>query len=66
MDSDFRFRPITNFGPISAKNWSKWAQNFLKFFIYNCLFFRDESNGVKIKALSLLVKILVLAAFFAP
>ena len=35
----------------------------LTFFITNCLFLRDESNCVHIKALSLLVKIFVLALF---
>ena len=38
----------------------------LTFFILNCLFLRDESNGVQIKALSLLVKILVFGPIFAP
>ena len=35
-------------------------------FILNCLFSRAESNGVQIKALSLLVKILVFGPIFAP
>ena len=38
----------------------------LTFFILNCLCLRDESNGVQIKALPLLVKILVFGTFFAP
>ena len=38
----------------------------LTFFILNCLFSRDESNGVQIKAVSLLVKILVFGPIFAP
>ena len=38
----------------------------LTFFVLNCLFLRDESNGVQIKALSLLVKILVFGPIFAP
>ena len=38
----------------------------LTFFIFNCLFSRDESNGVQIKALSLLVNILVFGPIFAP
>ena len=38
----------------------------LTFFILNCLFLRDESNGVQIKALSLLVNILVFGPIFAP
>ena len=35
-------------------------------FILNCLFSRAESNGVQIKALFLLVKILVFGPIFAP
>ena len=35
-------------------------------FILNCLFSRAESNGVQIKALSLLVKILVFGPIFSP
>ena len=35
-------------------------------FILNCLFLRAKSNGVQIKALSLLVKILVFGPIFAP
>ena len=38
----------------------------LTFFVLNCLFLRNESNGVQIKALSLLVKILVFGPIFAP
>ena len=38
----------------------------LTFFILNCLFLRDESNGVQIKALSFLVNILVFGPIFAP
>ena len=38
----------------------------LTFFILNCLFLRNESNGVQIKALSLFVKILVFGPIFAP
>ena len=38
----------------------------LTFFILNCLFLRDESNGVQIKALSLLVNILMFGPIFAP
>ena len=38
----------------------------LTFFILNCLFLRDESNSVQIKALSLLVEILVFGPIFAP
>ena len=38
----------------------------LTFFILNCLFLRDESNGVQIKALSFLVRILVFGSIFAP
>ena len=37
----------------------------LTFFILNCLFLGDESNGVQIKAISLLVKILVFGPIFA-
>ena len=37
----------------------------LTFYILNC-FFLDESNGVKIKALSLFVTILVFGPIFAP
>ena len=39
---------------------------FLTFFILNRLFLRDKSNGVQIKDLSLLVKILVFGPIFAP
>ena len=38
----------------------------LTFFIINCFFLRDESNGVQIKALSLLVKILVFGPIVSP
>ena len=38
----------------------------LTFLILNCLFFRDESNSVKLKALSLLVIIFVFGPIFAP
>ena len=38
----------------------------LTFFILNCLFLGDESIGVQIKAISLLVKILVFGPIFAP
>ena len=38
----------------------------LTFLIINCLFLRDESNGVQIKAIYLLVKILVFGPIFAP
>ena len=38
----------------------------LTFFILNCLFLRDESNSVQIKALSFLVMILVFGPIFAP
>ena len=38
----------------------------LNWFIWNCFFSRDESNGVQIKALSLLVNILVFGPIFAP
>ena len=38
----------------------------LTFFISNCLFLRDKSNGVQFKALPLLVKILVFGTLFAP
>ena len=38
----------------------------LTFFIWNCLFSRDESNGVQIKAPSLLVNFLVFGPIFAP
>ena len=38
----------------------------LTFFILNCLFLRDESNGVQIKAVSLLVNIFVFGPIFAP
>ena len=38
----------------------------LTFFIINCLFLRDESNGVQIKARYLFVKILVFGPIFAP
>ena len=38
----------------------------LTFFVLNCLFLRDKSNGVQIKAISLLVKILVFGPIFAP
>ena len=49
-------------------NWhnSIIFHHILTFFILNCLFLRDESNGVQIKALSLLVKILVFGPIFAP
>ena len=38
----------------------------LTFVILNCLFLGYESNGVQIKALSFLVKILVFGPIFAP
>ena len=38
----------------------------LTFFIINCLFLRDELNGVQINAISRLVKILVFGPSFAP
>ena len=38
----------------------------LTFFISNCLFLRDGSNGVQIKAIALLVKILVFGPIFGP
>ena len=49
-------------------NWhnSIIFHHILTFFILNCLFLQDGSNGVQIKALSFLVKILVFGPVFAP
>ena len=52
---------IANFRPTATffRDLSICITHFLSFFIrsflFNCLFFRDESNGDKIKAISFLV-----------
>ena len=52
-------RPKIGQIPLLSLDFNRHNSIILTFFILNCLFLRDESNGVQIKALSLLVKILV-------
>ena len=63
-------RPKTGQTPLLSLdiNWhnSIIFHPILTFFILNCLFLWDESNGVQIKALSLLVNILMFGHIFAP
>ena len=68
MDSDFGFRPQTFLSPSRPKIWQNSIIFYpiFTFLILNFLFLRDKSNGVQIKALSLLVKILVFGPIFAP
>ena len=59
-------RPDTTFEPDFNGHNSIIFHPILTFFILNCLFLRDESNCVQIKAIYLLVKILVFSPIFAP
>ena len=69
MKPDFSFRLPKIFGPIFAffaKNFAKMGPIIFGGLNEKCLFFRDESNGDKIKALSPLFQILIFCPIFAP